>query len=220
MAFSFKLTSLFFVPLLALVYFVVQFKCQTHWLKLAGVVLALCIGLAPYAKLYHDYRMVYPLQRWTNLLEFGPKQPNVFSFEEIKKEREKFGLSDHRDNQKVASSFVSKWSQNWLKLLYVPLGPFCIWVMILCLCMAFKKKEKWVSRGFVSKPFWLFFLIPMVSLQLSMLAWSFSPQAFTRYLLPMWVIWAFAMGMLLHHLSFRLGMSKYIKSLLIVCLFV
>lgn len=217
LAFSIKLTTIFFIPILALVLFIRHILLKDYLACTIGVFIALLIGLTPYIKQYQDYQMIYPIQRWTNLLEFGPKTPHVFSFEEIKQFRTHYGIKNHRDNQKVNTDPLFKWKTNLKKLLYLPLGPYLGWIIILSIFSVFILKH---PNNESKKPLLFILLcagIVFISLNLAMLAWSFSAQAMTRYLLPIWCIWALVLGYVLQNLSEKTNSYLWVKLGLFIC---
>lgn len=215
---SIKLTALFFAPFIACVYLI------RHSRSVKPIMMVLCLlcfalfALTPYLKQKMDYQMIYPLQRWTNLMEFGPEAPSVFDFETIQVKRAALGLEDHRDNQKVSRHAFSKWIANSKKLIYLPLGPYLYWMLIMLGFSLFFRPRFSEQKHFHFVSLGISLLIVLVCLNLAMLAWNFSPQALTRYLLPLWCIWAIALGFFFKEYSKAFHVEKFLKFSLILCL--
>jgi len=211
LCFSIKLTTLFFVPIVVVM---IAIKCaKEHALgnSLCLVLLALSFGGISYIKQYNDYHMIYPIKRGTDLMDFGPDIPKVYDFEEMRQNRLALGLLDHVDNQKIGNGVFSKWTANFNKLIYLPLGPYIYWSLLALPFMYLKRRE---TKGALSLQLRMCFGVVLLSLNLAMCVWSFSPQAMTRYLLPIWGVWAMGLG-----LFFSVFLESYqIKNWMYGCL--
>ena len=175
LAFSIKLTTLFFVPFIGLIYLARTYKSYPTKTLFISLGIGLFFALLTYTKQHHDYNMIYPLQRWTNLLEFGPNTPEVLSFETVREKRLDYGIIDHRDNKSVTKDYLSKWFNNSKKLIYLPLGPYTYWIPLLIIFSLFGKVTFSEQKHLHLISFTICFVIVLVCLNLTMSAWDFSP---------------------------------------------
>jgi hypothetical protein len=215
---SIKLTAFFFIPFIACVYLVRNYRGIKPIMILACSACFFIFALTPYFKQKHDHHMIYPLQRWTNLMEFGPNTPEVFNFDLIKKKRMALGIENHRDNQKVSSHPFSKWVANFKKLIYLPLGPYFYWGILMLLFGLIVKIKFSQQKHFHFISLGLAAFIVTVCLNLAMFAWDFSSQALTRYLLPLWCIYAITLGIFFYEFSKAYKITKFLKFTLLLCL--
>lgn len=215
---SIKLTALFFIPFLACVYLYRYFRDLKPSIILGSLLCFFIFALAPYLKQKHEHHMIYPLQRWTNLMEFGPQVPKVYDFKTIQSKRAEHGLNNHRDNQKVSSHPFSKWLSNFYHLKYLPLGPYFLWAILMLIFSIFQKVPFSEQKRFNFSTLFISALIVFTCLNLAMIAWDFSPQAITRYLMPLWCIYAIVLGIFFFEFGKSLKIEKNLKFLFLLCL--
>lgn len=178
-----KLTALFFLcPILFMGLWIGR-DCKKGLMM--GTVCALLINICVHAFTWLPYGMVYPLQRWSDLL--AQSSPAVvYDGHDIKLKRESMGLDDHQDNHGAASSPLSMLESNLSRCGKWGTGVLLYWAMVL---------GPWLIliKGSKGDPFWVRLWIQwFVGLLLTMCLWSFSPQAITRYNIPIW-LWAWVL---------------------------
>jgi hypothetical protein len=154
------------------------------WRQWKGLVLGLCLGMGCVIMCHswslRHYGMIYPLQRWSNLLE--TQEPvHLFTAKEVSVGRQSLGLSDHRDNHGALDAPAAKWWDNLSRAHQWPLGPYGLWLCCLIWTgIKLKRSPLMTMAG-------LFLGSCALGLSFAMASWSFSTQAITRYLLPLWI---------------------------------
>lgn len=133
---------------------------------------ALILTLGFHGRNLVEHDLIYPLNRWSNLLAEGP----VFSSQQVRLERAKLGLADNPNNHPPLEGAWMKLQHNLGSLGRMALGPFFIWSGLVLLVL---------KRSFPQPSL----LLPCIaSCLLAGVAWEFSPQAYYRYLLPTWAL--------------------------------
>lgn len=193
---SIKITAVFFLwPIFLLS--VLRFKTQRK-VMLLGVLGSLAVVMLIWSKTLGDYGMMYPFQRWSDLLADGESVPKVFSGHEVVLERQALGLADHRDNHGVGSAPWSMFLSNLMRSPTWPIGPYGLWLVLVLLSYAFCKSPRELVKKLCgcSTPIALL-AATLAAVGIGMSVWSFSSQAISRYLLPVWLWWSVASGALI-----------------------
>jgi hypothetical protein len=178
-----KMTALFF---LCPVFLMGLWEGRRHKKGLLwGLLCALLINMSVHAFTWLPYGMVYPVQRWSDLLaQASPAK--VFDGAEIKSRRAAMGLPDHQDNHGAASSALAMLNSNLYRSGKWGTGVLLYWSMMLGAWIMFIKRYK-------QDPFWFRLWAQLtLGLLITMCLWSFSPQAMTRYNMPLW-LWAWVL---------------------------
>jgi hypothetical protein len=171
-----KMTAVFFVlPIICTG--LVQFR-KSLKVFLGAAVVSLILIVLLIGKTYNDHGMIYPLQRWSDLLSLE-SPPKLYQPEEIKLGREALGLVDHHDNHRAGSQPWIMFRENLSRSSSWPIGPYWFWALLALPWLI--KNKKLFARNQLG-----LMLTIALALTLSMSSWSFSPQAITRYLLPVW----------------------------------
>ena len=188
MALSIKATAVFFLCPLGIVGL---FLYRRQW---KGLIFGSLLGMVVFAATANwctnNYNMIYPLQRWSNLLATQTPTP-MFSSQEVAKARVTLGLADHRDNHGALDAPLAKIFDNLSRWPQLPLGPFWLWAGILLL-----GSRSWSWRSQESRTAMVLLGMTLLGLGFAMASWSFSSQALTRYLLPLWAWLIMSLAML------------------------
>lgn len=185
---SIKMTALFWLPwLLILFLFSHLYNFKTHFL---GLILFLSMVLFSYTFNYRNYQMIYPFQRWSNLLMEGDSQVKMYKPDDIKLQRKELGLQDDVNNKAVIDAFLDKLFKNLKTSLSLPLGPYPLWIafVVLVACIGYK-------NHFLDKSFLIPFGLVLICFLASLITWPFSAQAMFRYHLPTWSILMLSLGL-------------------------
>jgi len=196
-----KATAVFFILPFGLAWlFILRHRPWTILSLLGLGSFLVALSLAP--NLW-NYSMAYPANRWSDLL--AADSPKVLSGRDVKEQRLAFGLDDHRDNRPPGAKAFSSFIDNLSRLPSLALGPYLIWFLVGVLSLGAAVRSKIYGRDGLA------LVMALLAIFLSMLSWSFSPQAMFRYLLPAWWVFLLSIGILLEGMFpkrwLRVGMS-------------